>query len=266
VRCWPGSRSPARWWCSTASGRCAIGIAELAPRGARALAERASPGARRALCALAGALALGTFLWRAALLARGEPALALVPDLLFAALAVVCLAAACAALAPGRGAAGVAAALLAFAVSSPIALGGVQRKGELLGEVRDFDYPAWPAAEWLRDHLTPGERAAVLPYSQVKFAADLPAERVISFRHFEAESLAELRAEMERRGVTHAVYTWRRPPESEAERFYARRRKEQLAALFASGAPLAGFVHVATLPAPPRLRYPPTQIYRLAPP
>ena len=71
---------------------------------------------------------------------------------------------------------------------------------------------------------------------------------------------------MERRGVTHAVYTWRRPPESDAERFYARRRKEHLAALFASGAPLPGFVHVATLPAPARLRYPRDQIYRLDPP
>jgi hypothetical protein len=244
----------------------AIGIAELAPRGARALSEHAAPGARRALCGIAGALALGALLWRGALLARSEPALGLVPDLVFAALAVLCLAGTCAALASGRGAAGVAAALLAFAASAPIALGGVQRKGELLGAIHDFDYPAWPAAEWLRDHLAPGERAAVLPYSQVKFAADLPAERVISFRRFEAESLAELRAEMERRGVTHAVYTWRRPPESEAERFYARRRKEHLAALFASGAPLPGFVHVATLPAPARPTYPPTQIYRLAPP
>jgi hypothetical protein len=244
----------------------ALGLAELVPRAARALAERASSSAQRAVCAFAGALALGVCLWRAALLARSEPALALAPDLLFAVLAVVCLAGACAALAAGRGAAGAAASLLAFAVAAPIALGGVQRKGELLAAVHDFDYPAWPAAEWLRDHLAPGERAAVLYYSQVKFAADLPAERVFSFRHFEAESLAELRAEMERRGVTHAVYSWRRPPESDAERFYARRRKEHLAAHFASGAPLPGFVHVATLPAPARLGYPPTQIYRLAPP
>jgi len=244
----------------------AIGAAELAPRAARALAERASPGAQRVLCGAAASLALGAVLWRAALLARSEPALGLAPDLLFAALATGCLAAAWADLVPERSAAGAAVALLAFAASAPIVLGGVQRKGELLTAVHDFDYPAAPAGEWLREHLGPGERAAVLHYSQVRFAADLPAERVVSFRRFEAETLGELRAEMEHRGVTHAVYTWRRPPESDAERFYARRRKEHLAALFASGAPLPGFVHVATLPAPPRLAYPPTQIYRLAPP
>ena len=241
----------------------AIGVTELAPRAARALGERSSPRVQRALCALAAALALGVALGRAALLARGESALALAPDLLFAAFATACLAALCAALGAGRGAAGAAVALLCFAASAPIVLGGIQRKGELLSAVHDFDYPAWPAAEWLRDNLRPGERAALLPYSQVKFAANLSAERLIPFARFEADSLAELRAEMERRGVTHAVYTWRRPPESDAERFYARRRKEQLAALFASGGPLPGFVHVATLPGPARLPYPPTQIYRL---
>jgi hypothetical protein len=243
----------------------ALGLAELAPRAAGTLAERAVPGLRRGVCVLAACTALGALLYQAALLAGSEPALGLAPDLLFATLASACLGAACAALGAGRGAAGATVALLAFAVSAPVVLGGTLRKGELLSAVHDFDYSAWPAAEWLRENLGPGERAAVLHYSQVKFAAGLPAERVVSFRRFEAETLPELRAEMERRGVTHAVYTWRRPPESDAERFYARRRKEHLAALFASGAPLPGFVHLATLPAPARLASLPAQIYRLAP-
>ena len=160
-----------------AAGRARARGAQLAARAARALRA-------------AAALALGVALGRAALLARGESALALAPDLLFAAFATACLAALCAALGAGRGAAGAAVALLGFAVSAPIVLGGIQRKGELLSAVHDFDYPAWPAAEWLRDNLGPGERVAVLPYSQVNFAANLSAERLIPFARFEAETLA----------------------------------------------------------------------------
>ena len=87
---------------------------------------------------------------------------------------------------------------------------------------------------------------------------------MLSFSAFEASDLAALRDEMRRRGVTYAVYTWRREARTDAERFYDRRRKVDLAALFASGAPVEGFDHVAALPAPARLGQPPAQVYRLA--
>ncbi|HEX2483853.1 MAG TPA: hypothetical protein VHQ66_01045, partial [Myxococcota bacterium] len=97
------------------------------------------------------------------------------------------------------------------------------------------------------------------------FATGLPRERVLSFSSFDAADLAALREEMRRRGVTHAVYTWRREARTEAERFYDRRRRVDLAAAFGSGGPVEGFAHVATLPAAPRLGQPPAQVYRLAP-
>ena len=128
-----------------------------------------------------------------------------------------------------------------------------------------FDYAAQPAAQWLGANLGPGERVALLHRSQVIFATGLPRERVLSFSSFDAEDLPALRAEMRRRGVSHAVYTWRREARTDAERFYDRRRKVALAALFASGGPLEGFKHVATLPAPARLGQPPAQVYRLIP-
>jgi hypothetical protein len=110
-----------------------------------------------------------------------------------------------------------------------------------------------------------GERVVLLHRAQAIWATGLPGDRVLSFSAFEASDLASLRDEMRRRGVTHAVYTWRRPATTDAERFYDRRRKVDLAALFASGGPVEGFEHVATLPAPARLGQPPAQVYRLAP-
>ena len=239
-----------------------VGVVDLAPRAARALAQRGTAPLRvasvAAACAAFGLAALG-----AIRLAAAPFAVPAAPDLLFAALAVLLLAAACAALAP-RGSAGAAlAACLAFAVAAPVALGGIERKLELVAAVHDFDAAAGPAAAWIAEHLPAGERVAVLHRSQVIFASDLPSQRVVPFGRFDAETLGELRAELARRGVRYVAYTWRRPPETDAERFYARRRKEELAALFASGGPVPGFAHVATLPAAPRLRQPPAQIYRL---
>ena len=63
--------------------------------------------------------------------------------------------------------------------------------------------------------------------------------------------------------MRYVAWTWRRAPETQAERFYAERRKEALAAPFGTGGPVPGFEHVATLPAEPRLEQPPAQIYRL---
>jgi len=237
----------------------ALGVVDLAPRAARALAGRASA---RAGALAAGAAALGLGGLAALRLARADFATAPAPDLAFAALALVLLAAACAALAT-RGPGGSFAAWLAFAVAAPVALGGMERKAELVAAVHDFDAAAGPAAQWLAEHLPAGERVAVLHRSQVIFASGLPSARVLPFSRFEAETLDALRAELARRGVRYVAYTWRRPPQTDAERFYARRRKESLAALFASGDPLPGFTRLATLPAPSRLHQPPAQIYRL---
>ena len=81
---------------------------------------------------------------------------------------------------------------------------------------------------------------------------------------FEAATAEGLRAALAREGVRYLAWTWRRPAETKAERFYAGRRNEALAAAFATGGVVPGFAHVATLPAEPRLHQAPAQIYRLA--
>jgi hypothetical protein len=238
----------------------ALGVVDLAARAARAAARRAS-GARRAAVLAAAAAGVGLAGWGIARLARADSALPLAPDLAFAGFALVSLGAVCR-LAGSRGG-GPLAAWLVFGAAAPLVLGGVERKIELVGAVHDFDAAAGPAAHWLAEHLPAGERVAVLHRSQVIFASGLPSERVVPFARFEADTLEALRAELARRRVRYVAYTWRRPPQSDAERFYAGRRKEHLAAFFASGDPPEGFELLARLPAPARLRQPPAAIYRL---
>jgi hypothetical protein len=240
----------------------AVGVVELVPRAAARL--RAWPAAVRGVADLAALLALflagRSFVVAMALTETGFP---FEPDL---ALAVVALAVVAAVL---RGPlvfprdAARTASLLALAIVLPLALGGVARKRELLAAVNDFDRAAVAAADWVRTELPPGERVAALHYSQIKFAARPAAERVVPFRHFAGATTEELRAALAREGVRYVAWTWRRPPRTRAERFYAERRKEGVAAPFAAGGPVPGFAHVATLPAEPRLRQPPAQIYRI---
>jgi len=240
----------------------ALGVVDLAPRVAGALAGRESARGARLTALAVGAAALAAAALAGLRLARADFATPPAADLAFAALALALLAATCVALA-ARASGGSVAAWLAFAACAPIVLGGMERKVEGVAAVHDFDAAAGAAAHWLARELPSGERVAVLHRSQVIFASGLPSSRVLPFSRFEAESLDALRAELAQRGVRYVAYTWRRPPQSDAERFYAHRRKESLAALFASGDPLPGFTHLATLPAPARLHQPPAQIYRL---
>jgi hypothetical protein len=244
----------------------AAGVATLARVVARALAQR-PPVARVATAVAAAAAALVLFAMAALRLLREELVVAPHAELAFAGLALALLAAACVEAARGaaRPVAVAAGALLAFGLAAPVALGGVARKAELLLAVHDFDAAAASASAWLGEHLGDEERAVVLHRSQVVFATGLPRERVLSYSSFEAADLPALREEMRRRRVTHAVYTWRREARTDAERFYDRRRRVDLAVAFASGGPVSGFEHVATLPAAPRLGQPPAQVYRLLP-
>jgi hypothetical protein len=240
----------------------AVGMTELVPRLADRLRAARAPAHVAAL--IGAALGIVVFARPAmSALVASESGLAAGPDLAFALLAIVALASAMRPPASERLGPSGAAALLALAVSLPLVLGGVARKRELLAAVYDFDRAAAAAAEWVRTELPPGERIAALHYSQLEFASGVPSERIVPFRHLEAATADELRAALARQGVRYVAYTWRRPPETRAERYYAERRKEALAAPFASGAPVPGFEHVATLPAEPRLRQPPAQIYRL---
>jgi hypothetical protein len=252
----------------------ALGAVEIARRAGRALGEHSGSAAggrgplRGALAArapvvLAGALALVLASRGALRLAREEHVAGAAPELAFAALLLALLAAAAWRIGGAAPRARAAAALVAFALAAPVALGGLERKAQLLRAVHDFDYAAWPAARWLGEHLAPGERVALLHTSQVLFATGLAPGQVVSFGRFEAETLPALLEELRRRGVTHVAYIHRRPARTDAERFYARRKRVDLAELFASGRELPGLEHLATLSAPARLRQPPAQIYRV---
>ncbi|HVH05694.1 MAG TPA: hypothetical protein VNE71_06825 [Myxococcota bacterium] len=240
----------------------AIGVVDLLPRAAarlRALPTLAPPIASiLAWIAILGAV-------RAFVVAMGHTSgLAFGEDLVFALLAFATLVVVLNGPSFFPPDAANAASLLALTIVLPLVLGGVGRKLELLAAVHDFDRAAVAAADWVRTELPPGERIAALHYSQIKFAAGPARERVVPFRRFEAATAEELRAALAREGVRYLAWTWRRPAETKAERFYAGRRNEALAAAFATGEAVPGFEHVATLPAEPRLHQPPAQIYRLA--
>jgi hypothetical protein len=241
----------------------AIGVVDLAPR----VAARLDGVSRRThlavrLAALL-AFAVATLLAFAAL-ATVESGAPTAPDVLFAALIPVAWALAIETPPSLRRGTAATAAFVALALAMPLAIGGLARKRELVAAIHDFDRAAVAAAEWVRTRLPAGDRIAALHYSQIKFAAKPAADRVVPFRRFDGATTDELRAALAGEGVRYVAYTWRRPPETRSERFYAERRKEALAAAFASGGPVPGFEHVATLPAEPRLRQPPAQIYRIA--
>jgi hypothetical protein len=239
----------------------AVGVVELAPRAAARLPASGWPF--RAAYVAAVLVTIELLRYGARQLLRTESALSGWPDGLFACLCVV--AAGLAVGVPRRlrrtpaGAASVLAAGVAFA----LVLGGAARAREGIAAVYDFDRAAAAAAAWVQKELPPGERIAALHYSQIKFAAPAARERVVPFHRFDAATLGELRDALAREGVRYVAWTWRRAPATEAERFYAERRKEALAAPFGTGGPVPGFEHVATLPAEPRLAQPPAQIYRL---
>lgn len=241
----------------------AIGCVEISARVAAAVRRLPGPTQRGAVLAAVAGFAAWLTARAAARLGRADAALATGPDLAFAAFALLLLLAVCRPRGARPDAAAGAAALMAVALAAPVALGGVERKLALLSEVHDFDRAAAAAADWVRSELPPGERILALHRSQLEFASGLPTERFVPFGRYDVETLDALRAALERDGVRYVAYTWRRPPRTRAERFYAERRNQDLAAFFASGGRLPGFEHVATLPAPPRLHQPPAQIYRL---
>lgn len=146
----------------------------------------------------------------------------------------------------------------------PLAVGGLLRAETLYTQVRDFDLGVLAPAAWLGSHLASDERVAIVHTSQVLWVTDLRSRQVVAYATFLAESLSELRDEMRARGITHAAWTWRRPPRNSSQAFYDERKKVSLAEAFMSGESIPGFDLVATLPAPPHLGQEPARIYRLA--
>lgn len=147
----------------------------------------------------------------------------------------------------------------------PLAVGGVLRAHTLYAQVRDFDRGVLAPAAWLGNHLTTRERVAIVHTSQTLWVTDLRPRQVVGYAALAAKDTDSLRDEMRALGITHAAWTWRRPPLNEGQSFYDERKKVALAEAFRDGEPVPGFELVATLPGPARLAQPPARIYRLTP-
>ena len=86
----------------------------------------------------------------------------------------------------------------------------------------------------------------------------------VGYASLRAENLEELH-----RGARQAASATRSTPggrrrETPSDIYYDKKLGAQLGEAFRSGAPVAGFAHVATLPLPEKLHRDPVQVYRLA--
>jgi hypothetical protein len=157
-----------------------------------------------------------------------------------------------------------AATLALLALLTPQIAGGVHAKRRELFKVMYENWGSYVAAQWLKEHLGPEERAVVVSPNHVEHLTGLGEDRVSGYAALRASNLADLREEMKARGIRFALYTWRKDPETPSDAYYHKRLKAFLSEEFRSGAPIAGFEHVATLPLRPELERDPVQVYRVA--
>ncbi|HVH06517.1 MAG TPA: hypothetical protein VNE71_11015 [Myxococcota bacterium] len=157
-----------------------------------------------------------------------------------------------------------AAALVLLALLTPQIAGGVHAKRKELFKVMYENWGSYVAAQWLKEHLGPEERAVVVSPNHVEHLTGLGEDRVSGYASLRASNLEDLREEMRARGIRYALYTWRKAPETPSDAYYHKRLKAFLSEEFRSGGTIPGFEHVATLPLPPELERDPVQVYRVA--
>ena len=241
---------------------------------ALALASRrlaALPGPALA-AALAGVVAVGALFASDGvkdLVRAPHDVVPLALDLAYAAV-LAAFAAAALALALARASAAPHAAGTAFvaglAVVLPLLLGGMTGRAAEQRKIRFANESVVVSAAWLAAHLGPDDRAVVMHRQHYLFLTDLEPSRFVGFFDLEAEDAGAMAAEMQARGLTYVVATWRKPVAQAIDRVYERKFKWFLVDPFARGEPVPGFEHVASLPLPEHLGQPPVQIYRLATP
>jgi hypothetical protein len=249
------------WLLFFAAGAVHI-AAEAAARAAERVPVRAAPAATLAAAAV---LVAAVARW-AARLAAEEPSIPLLPDLAFGALCLFVVSAwGWIAFRSQPRAFGPAAGLALAALLVPLIGGGLQGKRSEAYKVRYASYGSFVAAEWLGENLDPGERALALGRSHVLHLTGLAPQQIVTWGSLRAERIEDLAPEMAERGITYAVYTWRKPLQTPSDGYYHDKLKAFLADQLQGGQPVPGLEHVATLPLPAELDRDPVQIYKLAP-
>lgn len=129
-------------------------------------------------------------------------------------------------------------------------------------------YEAYVGTEWLAENMKAGERALVFSRIAAPLFAGELGEQLVRYDDLSAEEHDELIAELIEREIDYVVYWRRKIPGEPGDRNYARdmlyytKYKVWLTDPFNQGAPVAGFIHQATLPVPEHLEQPAVQIYR----
>ncbi len=130
-------------------------------------------------------------------------------------------------------------------------------------------YETYLVGQWLEGNIKPDERAVIFLPGQVENPDHFAPGQLISWGSMKAESHEELIEELKSRAVTYVTYSYRpgKPTNPEAERYaydmyYYTRYKVYLAEPFKRGADMPHFEHLATIPLPEWMQYPPVQIYR----
>ena len=151
----------------------------------------------------------------------------------------------------------------------PLLTGSLRRQRDEQHWIRYYAYEAHLLGAWMQQRSAEVSGIVSLVPSQLRFMLpQVPTERIKGFEELVADGAdpGALAAEMRRRGLSHVAYTYRARPETADQRYYWREINGDMAVLFESGAPVAGFRHVATLPIDPALQKADVQVYRLDPP
>ncbi|MDH3687024.1 MAG: hypothetical protein OEP95_12400 [Myxococcales bacterium] len=153
--------------------------------------------------------------------------------------------------------------LAAALVTVPVVMEGMRIKRKELLKIRWGNYGIVLASDWIRQNADDEDRFVVLHKKHYVHHSHLPADRFESPKKLDATSVAELAPEMQRRGLTHLIVTWRKPPQQAEDRRTEQKFKMFLIEPLLRGEAAPGLRRVASLALPEHMERPPVRIYRV---
>jgi len=157
---------------------------------------------------------------------------------------------------------GVLAGMGMIALASPFVGQGVLGHAKGTWRALYGKYTCYKAGQWLKHNLRPGQKAVVVTVTAIARAGPISKAQLIGFGHLKARNLEEFTREVEERGVSYVIYTYRRNRGDARDTYYHNLFKAYLMEPFKDGKDVAGFEHLETIPMPDRVRKPPVQVYR----
>ena len=147
----------------------------------------------------------------------------------------------------------------------PLVTEGLRVKRTELAKIRWGNHGIVLAGDWILSHAAPEDRFVVLHKRHYMHRTGLPADRFTALMSLEATTLEEVAPEMRRRGLSHLIVTWRKPPAQANDHHHEQKFKWFLIDPLLRGEAAPGFTRVASLALPGHMERPPVRIFRVEP-